>query len=226
LENVDNKPSLIRTYLPGVSLKSLIDEGEFGLSLFFAYASSIARHLQEIHSRGITHKDISAHNIIINPKQKSATIIDFESSIKTRISTVPFYESTRLIGNLLYISPEQTGRMNRSLDYRTDFYSLGIVFYEILTGKVPFQSDDLLELIHSHIAKVPPRMDTFNDDVPEVIIDIVGKLTTKNAEERYQSLVGLLSDLHECEEKWNSNQTITPLPRLIYPFACTFPRKW
>ena len=212
VENVDNKPSLIRSYLPGLSLKALIEQGEFGLDFFLDYAAAIARQLQDIQARGITHKDISSHNIIIDPVSKSATIIDFESSVKTRVSTVPLYESTRLIGNLLYSSPEQTGRMNRSLDYRTDFYSLGIVFYEMLTGQLPFQSEDLLELVHSHIAKMPPRMDTFDKNIPSVIIDIVGKLTAKNAEERYQSMEGLLSDLHQCKNLWSTHQAIPHFP--------------
>ncbi len=101
-----------------------------------------------------------------------------------------------LEGTLAYISPEQTGRMNRGIDYRTDFYSLGVTLYELLTGELPFQSNDPMELLHCHIAKQPPSV--IRDEIPQVILDIVMKLMAKNAEDRYQSALGLKFDLENC----------------------------
>jgi serine/threonine protein kinase len=95
------------------------------------------------------------------------------------------------------MSPEQTGRMNRTLDYRTDFYSLGVTFYELLTGQLPFTTTDILELVHCHIAKQPSPPHQVNADIPRVVSDIIMKLMAKNAEERYQSAWGLKADLEE-----------------------------
>lgn len=108
-----------------------------------------------------------------------------------------------LEGTLAYISPEQTGRMNRGIDYRTDFYSLGVTFYELLTGELPFQSNDPMELVHCHIAKLPPslrevkskKLKVKSEEIPQVLSDIVRKLMAKNAEDRYQSALGLKFDL-------------------------------
>ncbi|WP_165933453.1 adenylate/guanylate cyclase domain-containing protein [Arundinibacter roseus] len=204
----DDIPSLVRSYLPGLSLKSLIEQGEFGLDLFFDYALEIIGQLQDIHARTIIHKDISSVNIIIHTTHKTARIIDFESSIKAHYTTVPVFEATRRIGNLSYISPEQTGRMNRILDYRADYYSLGIVFFEMLTGQLPFQSGDMLELIHGHIARKPPGINEINPEIPSILGDLVGKLIAKNAEERYQSMQGLRADLLRCRQEWIDFQRI------------------
>ncbi|MGE5658820.1 MAG: AAA family ATPase, partial [Actinomycetota bacterium] len=109
-----------------------------------------------------------------------------------------------LEGTLAYISPEQTGRMNRGIDYRTDFYSLGVTFYELLTGELPFQSSDPMELVHCHIAKSPKLVNEINPEIPDVLSEIVSKLMAKNAEDRYQSALGLKRDLEKC---WEQLQT-------------------
>ena len=113
-------------------------------------------------------------------------------------------------GTLAYISPEQTGRMNRGIDFRSDFYSLGVTFYELLTGELPFKSDDAMELLHCHLAKQPPAIKPHPNpllnkergqeerEIPEVLSDIVMKLMAKNAEDRYQSASGLKHDLKIC----------------------------
>jgi len=109
----------------------------------------------------------------------------------------------QLEGTLAYISPEQTGRMNRSLDYRTDLYSLGVTFYELLTGQLPFNSDSPMELVHCHIAKTPAPVCSIKPDVPSIISDIVMKLMAKNVEERYQSAFGLQAFERVTEEEKN-----------------------
>jgi serine/threonine protein kinase len=142
IEHIQTRPALVRAYLPGSTLKSFIENGQFGVSFFFEYAIEITRQLLAIHECSIIHKDISPYNIILNPATRQASIIDFEFSTKTRTTSASLFEHFSLLGNVYYISPEQTGRMNRSIDYRTDYYSLGIVFYEMLTGQLPFQSND------------------------------------------------------------------------------------
>jgi serine/threonine protein kinase len=98
--------------------------------------------------------------------------------------------------------------MNRGIDYRTDFYSLGVTFYELLTGEVPFQSNDPIEIVHSHIAKAAPLVHEINLEIPPVLSEIVNKLMAKNAEDRYQSAVGLKFDLEKCLTQLQENDRI------------------
>jgi PAS domain S-box-containing protein len=116
--------------------------------------------------------------------------------------TNPTLKSPHVLeGTLAYISPEQTGRMNRWLDYRTDFYSLGVTFYELLTGQLPFPTTDILELVHCHIAKQPVPPHELNAAIPRPVSDIILKLMAKNAEERYQSASGIKADLERCAQQ-------------------------
>ncbi|MEL7006153.1 MAG: AAA family ATPase, partial [Bacteroidota bacterium] len=121
-----------------------------------------------------------------------------------------------------YISPEQTGRMNRMVDYRTDLYSLGITFYEMLTGKLPFQYTDSMEMVHAHLASQPPAISSFREDVPEVIQQIVSKLLAKNAEDRYQSAKGLMKDLEQCSNAWNEAGKIDRFELYQHDFSGDF----
>lgn len=109
-----------------------------------------------------------------------------------------------------YISPEQTGRMNRQVDHRSDYYSLGVIFYELLTGQLPFESDTPMEIIYSHIAKQPGTPTRINPALPEAISAIVLKLLSKNAEDRYQSLKGLSADLQRCLDALSQGREIAP----------------
>ncbi|MEH2057073.1 MAG: AAA family ATPase, partial [Nostoc sp.] len=131
------------------------------------------------------------------PKTKEVKLIDFSIASLLPRETQTLINPNVLEGTLAYISPEQTGRMNRGIDYRTDFYSLGVTFYELLTRKLPFASNDSMELVHSHIAKLPPLLGD-RKEIPQVISDIVMKLMAKNAESRYQSALGLKFDLENC----------------------------
>ena len=114
-----------------------------------------------------------------------------------------------LEGTLAYLSPEPTGRMNRGIDYRSDFYSLGVTFYELLSGKRPFESKDPLELVHCHIAKMAPSLGN-GGDLPKGLVGIVMKLMAKNAEDRYQSALGLKYDLEKCLRLWQEIGKIEP----------------
>ncbi|NEQ18668.1 MAG: serine/threonine protein kinase [Microcoleus sp. SIO2G3] len=168
------------------------------LPVFLRLAVKIAEILGNIHAANVIHKDINPSNIVVNPGTGQVKIIDF--GIATRFTrTNPSFKSPHVLeGTLAYLSPEQTGRMNRLLDYRTDFYSLGVTFYELLTGHLPFPTTDMLELVHCHIARPPVPPDELNPIIPKAISDMVLKLMAKNAEARYQSAWGIKADLEGC----------------------------
>ncbi len=184
----------------GSSLKQLIDLGKMALPLpeFLNIAIKISESLGNIHSANVIHKDINPANIIYNPVSGIVKIIDFGISTVLNRENPTLKNPNVLEGTLAYMSPEQTGRMNRSLDYRTDFYSLGVTFYELLTGELPFKANDALELVHCHIAKQPVAPHYILPEIPEVISDIVMKMMAKTAEERYQSAFGIKADLEKC----------------------------
>jgi PAS domain S-box-containing protein len=165
------------------------------LSTFLSVAIDLTDILGRIHAANIIHKDINPGNIVLNLDTGVVKIIDF--GIATQFNrTNPTFKSPHVLeGTLAYLSPEQTGRMNRLLDYRTDFYSLGVTFYELLTGHLPFETADILELVHCHIAKVPVPPHELNAVIPKAVSDIVLKLMAKNAEDRYQSAWGIKADL-------------------------------
>ncbi|WP_442936894.1 AAA family ATPase [Nostoc sp.] len=153
--------------------------------------------LDILYRERIIHKDIKPANILINPETKQVKLIDFSIASLLPRETQTLINPNVLEGTLAYISPEQTGRMNRGIDYRTDFYSVGVTFYELLTGKLPFASNDPMELVHCHIAKMPMALEN-REEIPQVLCDIVMKLMAKNAEDRYQSALGLKFDLENC----------------------------
>ncbi|NEP78432.1 MAG: AAA family ATPase [Okeania sp. SIO3B3] len=181
----------------GKSLQQLTENKALLLAEFLPIAIKITEILGQIHHHNIIHKDINPSNIIFNPKTKELKIIDFGIATQLTRENPTLKNPNVLEGTLPYISPEQTGRMNRSLDYRTDFYSLGVTFYKLLTGKLPCAGTDALELVHCHIAKIPPALDK-KVDIPPVISDIVMKLMAKTAEDRYQSAWGIQADLENC----------------------------
>ncbi|OKH45763.1 serine/threonine protein kinase [Calothrix sp. HK-06] len=192
----------------GISLHSFLALEKLSLVSFLSIAVQLAKCLISLHTHQIIHKDIKPSNIIINPQSGIVKLTDF--SIASRLSQeAQLISLSNLEGTLAYISPEQTGRMNRAVDYRTDFYSLGVTFYEMLTGQLPFQSDDALEMVHCHIAKQPPCILDFNAKVPRGIAAIITKLMAKNAEDRYQSGAGLLADLERCLDELKNTGKIT-----------------
>ncbi|MBD2494303.1 ATP-binding sensor histidine kinase [Nostoc sp. FACHB-280] len=184
----------------GESLKVLMQRQQFTLREFLTLAIKITESLSAIHTANIIHKDINPYNIVFNPKTGQIKIIDFGiSSILPRENPI-IRNPEHLEGTLAYISPEQTGRMNRVIDYRTDFYSLGVTFYELLTQQLPFVTTEPIELVHCHIAQLPlpPHIVVGEEICPKIISNIVMKLMAKTSEERYQSTGGIIADLKTC----------------------------
>src|SRR5919199_300017 len=210
LERYQNSLVIISEDSGGESLKLGLASGKLTLQEFLLTAIKITRALGQIHQHNIIHKDINPSNIIINSTTGLVQIIDFGISTVLSRENPTLKNPNVLEGTLSYISPEQTGRMNRAIDYRTDFYSLGVTFYELLTGQLPWDYDDAMELVHCHIAKqaVPPHEIDPEIKIPKTVSDIVMKLLEKTAEKRYQSAWGIIADLEECLEQLQAKGTI------------------
>jgi predicted ATPase/signal transduction histidine kinase len=217
LETYHNHYAMVMEDFGGISLSSYLASLVFasnepleGLPIneFLPMAIQIASALDGLYRHHVIHKDIKPANILINPITKQVKLIDFSIASLLPRETQEIENPNVLEGTLPYISPEQTGRMNRGIDYRTDFYSLGVTFYELLTGKLPFQSNDPMDLVHCHLAKQPIPVDRINNSVPSMLSAIVSKLMAKNAEARYQSAIGLKYDLETCLYQWQKTGEI------------------
>ncbi|MCL1472987.1 trifunctional serine/threonine-protein kinase/ATP-binding protein/sensor histidine kinase [Argonema antarcticum] len=202
LEPYQNSYTLVMEDFGGISLKEYLtyDQTRYIASLddFLPIAIALCDALDILYQERIIHKDIKPSNILINPETKQVKLIDFSIASLLPREKQTLVNPNVLEGTLAYISPEQTGRMNRGIDYRTDFYSLGVTFYELLTGELPFQSNYPMQLVHSHLAKTAPLVHKINPQIPAILSEIVSKLMMKNAEDRYQSALGLKFDLENC----------------------------
>ena len=196
----DNFLMMILEDFGGESLKNLLSQNKykFNLTECLEIACKITDSLAQIHAAQVIHKDINPSNIVFNPVTKQLKIIDFGISTRLGSEHTVLRSANALEGTLAYISPEQTGRMNRCLDYRTDFYSLGVSLYELFTRQLPFTAKDAMELIHCHLAKQPVSPYQISSKIPRMVSAIVMKLMAKTAEERYQSVWGIKADLETC----------------------------
>lgn len=199
--------ALVFADVGGQTLKQQIEGGRIGISAFLRTALAMVSTIAGLHRRNFVHGNINPGNILVDPDRGHAQLIDF--GLASADADCPRNPSDY---PLAYCSPEQTGRMNRAVDYRTDFYSLGVCFYEMLTGRLPFPSGDALELIHGHIARIPPAPAELCPHMPQPLSRIVMKLLAKTAEERYQSARGLREDLESCAREWAANAAIAAFP--------------
>ncbi len=195
IEKEGNQFGIIQEDIEGISLKEYVDGGKLGLAEFYKIAILMVNAIGDVHKNNIIHKDVNPSNFIYNSKAENLKIIDFGISTTFSKENTMLENPNVLEGTLAYISPEQTGRMNRSMDYRTDYYSLGITFYQLLTGKLPFATTDSMELVHSHIAKQATPPYVVDSTIPIPLSDLIMKLISKTAEGRYLSSYGLKFDL-------------------------------
>ena len=269
LEVYQNGYALVMEDFGGISLQEYIQTGNIvSLEDILFILLQITDIIHNLHQNRVIHKDIKPANILIHPETKEIKLIDFSIASLLPKEIQEIKNPNCLEGTLAYISPEQTGRMNRGVDFRSDFYALGVTFYELLTGELPFKSDDVMELVHCHIAKQPPAIikphpnpllgkergqeispvlsDTKphpnsllgkegeeeipqvlsetkphpnpllgkerGQEIPQVLSDIVMKLMAKNAEDRYQSALGLKYDLEICLKQLQETGDIENFP--------------
>ncbi|MEK8016989.1 MAG: AAA family ATPase [Candidatus Parabeggiatoa sp.] len=209
LEKEDKTWFMVLEDLGSDSLANRLQMQPIEIAEFLPLAIQMTEIVGEIHRQNVIHKDINPANLLWNPDTHQIKVIDFGiSSILSREKTI-INNINSLEGTLAYMSPEQTGRMNRALDYRTDFYALGVTFYQMLTQQLPFEVKDAMELVHCHLAKRPPVAHELNPKIPAVLSKIMLKLMAKTAEERYQSALGLKADLQHCLTQLESTGHIT-----------------
>ncbi|MCF4965923.1 AAA family ATPase [Nostoc sp. CMAA1605] len=209
LQRYNNSPVIILEDFGGQSLNLLTSKHYFKLEEFLTIAIKITESLATIHAANIIHKDINSANIVYNPETGILKIIDFGISSSLSQENQQLCNINQLEGTLAYIAPEQTGRMNRSIDYRSDFYSLGVTFYELLTRQLPFVTNDPIELVHCHLAQHPQPPHKLISSIPLTVSNIVMKLLAKTPEERYQSAWGIKADLEICLQELKTIKIIS-----------------
>ncbi|HEY9809512.1 MAG TPA: AAA family ATPase [Halomicronema sp.] len=209
LENYQNGYALVMEDGGSVSIEQYVQHKSLTLINILEIGLQMAEILHHLHARRVIHKDIKPANILIHPETQEIKLIDFSIASLLPKETQEIQNPNVLEGTLAYLAPEQTGRMNRAIDYRADFYSLGVTLYQLLTGELPFSSNEPLEVIHGHIAKLPIPPHQLKETIPCVVSSIVLKLMEKNAEDRYQSALGLKYDLQKCLKQWQETATIT-----------------
>ncbi|MES2295770.1 MAG: AAA family ATPase [Pseudomonadota bacterium] len=200
----DGVIALVYEHFGGETLERYAGHGALGLGDFFGVAMQLAEVLGAIHRHDVIHRDIHTGAILIDPHSKQVRLADFGLASQLSREHQPVVSPQVLEGSLAYISPEQTGRMNRVIDYRSDFYSLGVTLYRLLTGVLPFSAPDAMGMVHCHIAQAPTPPQQHNPAIPSALSQVVLKLLAKTAEERYQSAFGIKADLLECERQWTS----------------------
>ncbi|MEM7509741.1 MAG: AAA family ATPase, partial [Bacteroidota bacterium] len=223
-EKIGGKMALVMEYVQGSSLKSYLKSNQWYISEWLRTSISIVSLIRSIHAEGIIHRDINSNNLIINEKTGEVHLIDLELARKMnanassgRKKAEKFQHQGRLEGTLAYISPEQTGRINKAIDFRSDLYSLGVMLYEMIAGNLPFDIQDDLELIHAHLAieAVPPHLREkvrTHEEIPVQISLIIMKLLEKEPDNRYSTAQALLEDLKICLSQWEENKAIPSFP--------------
>ncbi|HTU62309.1 MAG TPA: serine/threonine-protein kinase, partial [Polyangiales bacterium] len=198
LEEHDRSVLLVMADEGGEPLRSSLRGEALNLQDALRIALQLVQTLGNLHQRGVVHQRVNPANVFVDSSTWDVKLAHFEYSSVLNSDGPTAVGSTSLEEELPYISPEQTGRMNRGVDHRTDFYSLGAMLYEMLTGRVPFVEADPMALVHCHIAIAPESPRKLSPSVPEAISSIVMKLLAKNAEDRYQSAYGVAADLSNC----------------------------
>jgi predicted ATPase/HPt (histidine-containing phosphotransfer) domain-containing protein len=212
LVSAGNRLALVLEDAGAGSLRDIIDAGRPELPRFLELAIALAKIVESIHREGILHKDLKPEHFLVDAETGALTLIDFASATRLPRETPMVVSPGRQEGTLAYMSPEQSGRMNRVVDQRSDLYSLGVTLYELLTGVLPFTSTDPLELVHGHIARMPAPAHEQAPGTPAIVSAIVGKLLAKMAEDRYQSCAGLIADLGRCATELRAGGPLEPFP--------------
>ncbi|MCP8686466.1 AAA family ATPase [Marinobacterium sedimentorum] len=202
LLQLDSGPAILFRDIGDLPLRRALDAGTGNWQQWLPVALRLAETLAQLHEARIIHKQIRPEHIILDRRTLEPTLIDFSHATRLSREQASWGTARLEAAALPYLAPEQTGRINRSIDYRTDYYNLGATLFEMMTGQPPFCSDDGLELVHSQIAKPPAWPDALNPRLPRAVARIIHKLLAKDAALRYQSGYGLCHDLRRCVEQW------------------------
>jgi PAS domain S-box-containing protein len=205
----ERRPMLILQDPGGEPLDRLLGK-PMELSRFLRFAVGLATALGELHQQGLIHKDIKPANILVDSASGAVWLTGFGIASRLPRERQPAGKPEMIAGTLAYMAPEQTGRMNRSIDSRSDLYSLGVTFYEMLAGALPFKASDPMEWVHCHIARQPVTPDQYAKEIPAPLSAIVMKLLAKTAEQRYQTAAGVARDLWVCLKEWDAHCHIDP----------------
>jgi len=211
METLDNTLMIVEEDIAAESLEIILKSGRLTLKECLYVAIQIAVTVEYIHDSGVIHKNLNPSNVIWNKKTNQVQVIDFGIASHLFNENSSLKNSDQLEGTLAYLSPEETGRINSNVDYRTDLYSLGITIYEMLCGQLPFPETDAMRLVHSHIARKPAPAYEISSEIPQIVSDIVLKLLEKNVEDRYQSASGLKIDLEKCYNCLSNKKKIKKL---------------
>ena len=203
----DEHPMLLLADPGGEPLDNLLGQA-MAPAVFLRIASALAAALAQLHLRGIVHKDIKPANALVDAASGAARWMGFGIATAQPRERQPLARPEDVAGTLAYMAPEQTGRMNRSIDVRSDLYALGVTFYQMLTGELPFTATDPMELFHCHLARQATPPAERLPGLPAALSAIVMKLLAKAAEERYQSAAGLEADLRHCLLQWQAQERI------------------
>ena len=206
------RPFMVLEDCGGQSLDRMIPAGPFDLGKVLGLAIDVAQALDKIHARNAVHKDVNPSNIILNPASEHLELIDFGSATVLRQEKPSFGTLDAIEGTLAYIAPEQTGRINRPIDYRSDYYSLGVTLYELVTGRLPFTGATPMEIVHAHIAVEPTPPSAIRPDVPEILSDIILTLMAKEPEDRYHSAASLIYDIERFASAFGRSGASTTFP--------------
>src|SRR6266478_2830651 len=207
----EGRPMLILEDTGGEPLDRLLGQ-PMELNRFLRFAAGTAAALGKLHQRGLIHKDIKPANILVDSARGAVWLTGFGIASRLPRERQSAEPPETIAGTLAYMAPEQTGRMNRSIDSRSDLYSLGVTFYEMLTGALPFKASDPMEWVHCHIARQPVPPVEYAKEIPAPLSAIVMKLLAKTAEERYQTAAGVEAALRRCLTAWESSGRIDPFP--------------
>jgi len=193
----------------GESLDRYLARGRLTIADALGVAIGVVTALRDVHAAGIIHKDVTPNNIVFNAATGETRLIDFDVATTWRTEQHGFVSPMTLEGTLLYMAPEQTGRMNRVTDSRADLYGFGVTLFEMLAGRLPFLDSDILSIVHAHLAVRPPAPISIDPKIPRPLSAIVMKLLAKAPEDRYQTAEGLLADLRTCATRFVATGTIS-----------------
>jgi hypothetical protein len=182
------------------------------ITSFLRVAIGLATALSRLHERGLIHKDVKPAHILVNVATGAVWLTGFGIASRLPRERQAPEPPEVIAGTFAYMAPEQTGRMNRSIDSRSDLYSLGVTYYEMLTGSLPFIAADPMEWVHCHIARQPTPPAEQSNGIPGPLSAIVMKLLAKIALERYQTALGVAADLRRCQAEWEAHGRIAPFP--------------